>query len=271
MQNLNDTWEVVELVDISSADIKDLILKLANNEIAAIKIPNVYNDKEVKIAVENIQKQGVVWYPNFEFKQGRIGICATEYISKLNGKEAYFILEPESSKVRDEMFPGEMSPVKRMMNIFSKGFDTALAIEPELNNANYFTGLIRAMKFESTTHFDFAPNQLPGWSIAESQAQFAVVTYLQMPGKGGGLTVYKREWQPEDEKFNKDIHQKGPDGFEEKFLKDTPFVKLYPKEGEMVIFNSRHFHKVEGIESETTRFSINSFMCLRDGKLVLWN
>lgn len=120
----------------------------------------------------NIQKQGVTWYPNFEFKQCRIGICATEYISKINGKEAYFILESESSKIRDKMFPGNLSPVDRMINTFSPSMEVSVAEESSLSGKKYFTGLVRAMMYESTTHFDCVPKQLPEWWVSQAEAQF---------------------------------------------------------------------------------------------------
>lgn len=264
-------WSTETISGADGNQVQDLIEQLAENAIAAVRIPNVYTDEEVGAIVGNIDRQGVSWYPNFEGKQGRIGICATEYVSKVNGKEAYFGREAESSSIRDGIFPGKLSPVKKMIGVFSHGFDTSVAEEPSLGNAKYFTGLVRAMAQESTTHFDFAPHQLPGWQVAEAQTQFAVVTYLQMPDEGGGLTVYNRPWTQEDESFNKDVKEKGPRGFEKEFLDGVESVTIMPSTGEMVVFNSRNFHRVERIVSQVARYSINSFMSLSDDTLRLWN
>ncbi|MDP3982980.1 MAG: 2OG-Fe(II) oxygenase [bacterium] len=264
-------WKVIDVDGVTSFDAGKIIPLLASNKLAAVRIANFYSKNELDSIVQNIKKQGILWYPNFEFKQGRIGICATEYHSKINGKLAYFTLEPENSKIRNEIFTGILEPVNRMINIFSNSYKTSVAKEPNIENAQYFTGLIRAMQHESTTHFDYAPHQLPGWWIAGSETQFAVVVYLQLPESGGGLTIYERQWKAGDDIYNKDAHEKGPKGFEDTFLKDLNLVKIYPKEGDMIIFNSRHFHKVEGIDSERIRLSINSFMSLRDGELYFWN
>lgn len=266
------SWEVVTTSDQNQFDVNQIVRDLADGNIAAVRIPGIYASDEIDLVVSNIEKQGVQWYPNFEFKQGRIGICATEYTSKINGKEAYFILEPEFSRIRDTIFPGDLSPVKKMTDVLSQNnMEVELATEPSLNGARYFTGLVRAMLYKSTTHFDFAPKQLPGWWVAEAEAQFAVVTYLQLPGSGGALTVYNRQWQDADESYNKDIKEKGPQGFDGDFLKGIESVTVTPNPGEMIIFNSRNFHEVAAIESDKTRFSINSFMVLKDGKLHLWN
>jgi 2OG-Fe(II) oxygenase superfamily len=266
-----DKWEVAEVFDMSIFDVKALLKMIAVDELAAIKIPNIYSILEIKTIISNIDKQGVMWYPNFEFKQGRIGICATEYDSKINGKEAYFTLEAESSKVRNNIFPNNLDPIKKMTDIFSSGYEISVATEPNMDNAKYFAGLVRAMQYESTIHFDYAPHQLQKWWVAESEVQFAVVIYLQMPGTGGELTIYEHQWKESDDKYNKDIDEKGPKGFDETVLKNSNSVEIHPQEGDMIIFNSKHFHKVKKIDSDRTRLSINSFMSLKNEKLYLWN
>ncbi len=264
-------WQIETASEVDNHEIIGSLDRLSDNSVAALRIPHVYTTEEVDSIVANVDLQGVLWYPGFEHKQGRIGISATEYVSKEDGKNAYFALEAEASVVRDRIFPGELDPVKKMIDIFSQGLDTSIAEEPSLDNAKYFTGLIRAMVQESSTHFDFAPQQLPGWQVARSQAQFAVITYLQMPEVGGGLTVYKRPWEPSDEEFNMDTAEKGPNGFDKEFLNDDESITIVPNAGEMIVINSRNFHKVEGIISLVARYSINSFMSLIDNKLYLWN
>jgi hypothetical protein len=92
-----------------------------------------------------------------------------------------------------------------------------------------------------------------------------------MPDEGGGLTVYNHPWAQEDESFNKDVKEKGPRGFEKEFLDSVESVTIMPNMGEMVVFNSRNFHRVERIVSQVARYSINSFMSLSDDTLRLWN
>lgn len=264
-------WKVETITDTTDYTIRDSIYELSDNSLAAIRIPGIYTNNEIDVILDNIEDEGVAWYENFELKQGRIGICATEFASRESGKDAYFSAEAEWSQKRDRIFPGALAPVQRMMDIFSPEFSTAIAREPSQNDAKYFTGLIRAMKQESTTHFDYAPHQLPGWQVAQAAAQFAVVTYLQTPENGGGLTVYNRQWQLDDDKFNKDMLHKGPEGFEQRFLKNEDSATIKPEAGEMIIFNSRNFHKVEKVASSLTRYSINSFMSLSGDKLEFWN
>ena len=264
-------WSVETISSEDGDRIKDAVHELAGNNLAAVRIPGVFTGEEIDTVVSNINQQGVTWYPNFEFKQGRIGIGATEYASKINGREAYFLLEAESSRTRDKVFPGELDPVGRWTDIFSQGLETSVAVEPALGNARYFTGLVRAMMLESTTHFDHAPKQLPGWWVSQAPTQLSAVTYLQMPGSGGELTVYDRLWKEEDEQYNRDVREKGPNGFDGSFLADADSVTVEPNAGEMIVFNPKNYHRVQGITSEVARLSVNTFISVSDDTLHLWN
>lgn len=264
-------WTAEKVDRANQTEISLSLERLANGTQAAMRIPGTYTPEEVDVLVGNICAEGVSWYPHCEFEQGRIGICATEYASKINGKEAYFLLQKEATKLKDRMFPGALDPVKKIIDIFSPAFDISVAQEESLDGAQYFTGLVRAMKRESTTHFDFAPNQLPGWQVSDAKTQFAVVTYLQLPGTGGQLEVFNRLWQPTDEVFNNDKLEKGPYGFSEKFLGGVASVEITPEPGETIIFNSRNFHKVKAMLGDAARLSINSFMTLSEDKLRIWN
>lgn len=266
-------WKIKTISEVNSGVVQSAVNQLSDNTIAAVRIPNAYTKDELATILDNISRNGVTWYPNFEFKQGRIGISATEYASKINGKDAYFMLEAESSKIRDKIFPNKLDPVQKMLNFFSQGFDASIAHEPAPGNENekYFTGLVRSMCKASTTHFDFAPHQLPGWGVARAQSQLSALIYLQTAGQGGELTIYNRQWNEDDEKYNKDINEKGPNGFKSDFLEGVDSVTIEPAQGELVIFNSKNFHKVEAMTTEAPRLSVNSFVSLIDDKLQLWN
>lgn len=98
IKNNKKEWDVIEVDNPLSFNASDLLPRLVADKSAAIKISNFYSKNETDEIVRNIKGQEIAWYPNFEYKQGRIGICATEYHSKTNGKSAYFLLEPEHSK-----------------------------------------------------------------------------------------------------------------------------------------------------------------------------
>jgi hypothetical protein len=264
-------WEVKKLSSSKEFDSKKLLSTLASNDVAAVQISDFYSPEDLASVVKTIQSQGILWYPNFEYKQGRIGICATEYHGKLNGKTAYFALEPEHTRIRKQVFSKAQDPIEKLLDLFSGGYETAIAREPGMGNAEYFSGIIRAMKSKSTTHFDYAPHQLPGWWVSNMEVQYSIVIYLQMPEFGGELTIYNRQWILDDEEHNHDKREKGPMGFDEAFLEEIDTISITARPGDIVIFNTKNFHKVEEGGSEKTRLTCNTFVGLSNNKLYLWS
>lgn len=272
MNHIESQWGVERLGPENSAEACALLPALASNEIAAIQIAQFLGRQDLDIVIENMSKQNIEWYENKEFQQGRIGINATGFGYEADGKKKYLDLTPQAAKSRDEIFKGTSNPIDKIIKFFSSnGYSVSIATEPDMQNAQYFAGLIRAMGAKSTLHFDYAPNQLPGWSASDADEQYGLVLYLQMPTEGGELTVYNRPWQPEDELHNNDIGQKGTYGFTEDFLADTPYVTILPKAGDLVVFKTRNFHQVGEIKSDKPRLGLTTFMSLKDGSLSLWS
>jgi hypothetical protein len=269
----DNQWPVVNLGPDNSAEACALLPKLSRSEIAAIKIGKFLCPAELNRLAANVAAKGIEWYPNKVEQQGRIGINATGFSHLPNGKEQYFDGVPAAEKARDEIFEGTVSPIDRILDFFGQGFDTNIATEPELAESRYFAGIIRAMGAKSTLHFDYAPRQLPGWEVAKANEQFGLVLYLQMPDKGGELNIYNRLWNPEDERHNNDHGEKGIFGFDEGFLKGTPYASVTPEEGDLVVFTPRHFHQVGEITSKAAkpRLGLTTFMSLQANKLSLWS
>lgn len=270
MEPSTKKWELASVESQADFKPRELLPALAKNEIAAIRIANFYSKDELETITENINKQGVLWYPKFENKQGRIGICATEYYAKLNGKAAYFALEPEATRVRNSIFPSNVDHSKRLISLFSKDYDTAVATEPELNNAPYFVGLIRAMNTKSTLHFDYAPFEMPEWAAGDADVQFALVTYLQMPTSGGGLTMYNKSWD-ETVPFNKEARSKGYIDVDLKEVEGVESITATPQAGDVCIINSRNLHQVVDMDSTQSRFACVTFAAFKNDRIRLWS
>jgi hypothetical protein len=271
MANKENQWGAIQLGPDSSAEACALLPELARNEIAAIKIGHFMCEQELAIVKTNIEDKTIAWYANKTNQQGRIGINATGFSHESYGMKKYFDATPAAEEDRDEIFEDTQSPVNKILEFFGRGFDTKIATEPALAEARYFTGLIRAMGAKSTLHFDYAPEQLPGWSVANADEQFGLVLYLQMPTEGGVLNIYDRPWTPADESHNQDHVVKGTFGFTEGFLGDTPYASIIPSEGDLVIFKTRNFHQVDEINSDRLRLGLTTFMSQQNGTLSLWS
>lgn len=273
MANKQNQWGAVELGPGNSAEACELLPRLARNEIAAIRIGQFLAPQELAVIATNMEDKTIAWYANKAKQQGRIGINATGFSHEPDGKQRYFDATPAAEKERDEIFKGTQSPVNKILEFFGHGFDTRIATEPDLAEARYFAGIIRAMGAKSTLHFDYAPKQLPGWSVANAEEQFGLVLYLQMPAAGGELNIYDHPWTPEDERHNNDLVEKGTFGFDEGFLGDTPYASVLPSQGDLVVFKPRNFHQVGEIkiESDKPRLGLTTFMSQQAGTLSLWS
>jgi len=271
MTSIENQWAFQAVGPDNSAEACALLPALAANEVGAIQISQFLCRQELDVITANMGSQDIAWYENKERQQGRIGINATGYSHKAEGKQEYFDLTPQAEQARDEIFAGTQSPIDKITEFFSEGYTASVATEPDMNNARYFAGLIRAMGAKSTLHFDYAPKQLPGWSVAEADEQFGLVLYLQMPAEGGELNVYNRPWQPEDERHNNDIKEKGTYGFDEEVVGDAPHISVQPSEGDLVVFKPRNFHQVGEIKSDKPRLGLTTFMSLKGDRLSLWS
>ncbi len=271
MASKENQWDVLQLGPDNSAEACALLPELARNEIAAIKIGHFLGEQELAVIKANMEDKAIAWYANKTNEQGRIGINATGFSHEPDGKKKYFDATPAAEEDRDEIFEGTQSPISKILELFGHGFDTKIATESELAEARYFAGLIRAMGAKSTLHFDYAPKQLPGWSVANADEQFGLVLYLQMPAAGGELNIYDRPWTPEDERYNRDYVEKGTFGFTEGFLGDTPYASVLPSEGDLVVFKTRNFHQVDEIKSDRPRLGLTTFMSQQGGTLSLWS
>lgn len=273
MTHQSSRWSAVQLGPEGSAEACSLLPELSRNQIAAIHIGRFLCAQEIDAIKANFTNQTIAWYENKIDQQGRIGINATGFSHKADGKQEYFDATPMAEEARDAIFEGTVDPVNRIIEFFSSGFDTKIATEPELADARYFTGLIRAMGAQSTLHYDYAPEQLPGWSIADAEEQFGLVLYLQMPTEGGELNIYNRPWAPDDEVHNNDHTEKGTYGFTEGFLGNTPYASVSPSEGDLVVFRTRNFHQVGEIatESNKPRLGLTTFMSKQGDILSLWS
>lgn len=264
-------WEIRSMRYGENFEPRSMLPLLSSNLIAAVKISNFYGPEDLAIIDKNINRQDIAWYVNSENKQGRIGLSATEYHAKENGRDLYFSLAPKATAAREKMFSGVSDPVQKIIDLFSSEYQIGIAQEPGADGARYFSGLIRAMGAKSTLHFDYAPVQLPGWEVSKSEEQFGLVLYLQMPDTGGELSIYNHPWVPADEIHNKDILEKGPNGFDPGFLKDERPTQVSPASGDLIIFRTRNFHQIDEIASGQIRLSFNTFMTLNDDALSLWS
>jgi carrier-protein-independent halogenase WelO5-like protein len=130
----------------------------------------------------------------------------------------------------------------------------------------YFAGTLRSMDAGTPVHIDFAPFEEPDWEMISSvDAQLAANVYLDATGEEGSLVIYDHLWTPEDERFRFGDRF----GYDDAVVEGEPSVVVTPGTGDLVLFNSRFFHRVQAPGHRRLTYSF--FFALQDDHLIAWS
>jgi hypothetical protein len=250
---------------------REMLNKLFNNEIAAIVVPAFTSQDRCQLAAKAVLAHGIEFYKDVYPKIGKVGITQFEYNRDLVQKNEYFTQARHADAMRRQLFAESGDFVPEVITFFKDAWcgDAQIAMEEDTHQA-YFAGLIRVLPKQLLLHYDWAPVDGPNWAICHIAAQLTWNVFLQTGSSGGATIVYKRPWPDEsDERYA----VAGSYGFDSAAVKGADFVKLPPRVGDLVIFNSRNFHEVEETLDGTDRITVSSFVGLLESqnKLVFWS
>ncbi|MGP4002850.1 2OG-Fe(II)-dependent halogenase WelO5 family protein [Streptomyces sp. 8N706] len=129
-----------------------------------------------------------------------------------------------------------------------------------------FAGMIREINSSAKMHFDEVVREFPGVVDETPLFQIAFNCHLAMPETGGEALVYRRKWQPSDER-----HRDGY-GYAESIVADEPYVSVQAGVGDAVFFDPRNYHLVRPNVSGGRRVTLSFFMGVTaDGSLITWS
>lgn len=115
-------------------------------------------------------------------------------------------------------------------------------------------------------HVDWAQIDAPSWQISAVNGQLSWVVCLDAAAGGGETVVYERVWQPSDTAYL----VRGGYHYVDSVVQNRRFVRLQPIVGDLILFNSRNFHRVE--RSIGSRLTVGSFIGrYPDGRLIVWS
>ncbi|MBA2875584.1 2OG-Fe(II)-dependent halogenase WelO5 family protein [Thermaerobacillus caldiproteolyticus] len=262
------TWDVVETDKLS----KKLLDGLLKGEIGAVRIPNFLSNETCEQALKGIKNYGIDYYEGVYPKIGKIGITQFEHRFSKDKKKEYFKKAPKANRARESIFRDSGDLLRKVIDFVSEAweFDVDIAVEEETGES-YFAGLVRVMS-RALIHIDWAgglDGLNPEWTIGKIHAQLAWNIYLQPSSAGGSTVVYQRQWRKSDEIYYK---LKDSYGYDPEVVKNVDFVRIAPKQGELVFFNPQHYHEVQTTEGDTERITVSSFIGLMpNGNLVFWS
>lgn len=256
------------LIEAPTLQRAHLDLLLDNTQILAIRIPHFLSSAVCTEVVASINQHGFDFYQNVTPRVGRIGIAQNEFKRDAASKLAYFAEAPHAHAVRKTIFErGYHDVLPDVMQLVGNawGNPTRLATEP--TGASYFAGMVRMIP-SMQLHFDWAQHDARDWAISEIAAQLTWNIYLEV-GSGGDTIVYQREWQRDDNSYK----IPGSYAYAPAVVAGRPSVAVKPQVGDLVLFNSRNYHKVLTTDDQSERISFTSFIGLMstEQELVFWS
>jgi hypothetical protein len=194
----------------------------------------------------------------------RLGI--SQYEQGIRGsKVAYFRKAQDLTATFDAIYERSFPPIDRFIAVLRGiGIDADVMVEP--GYGQYWAGNGKLRHGATPIHVDFAPQDSPGWAVAETRVQFAWNLYLDNPGGGGDLQVWDRRWLRDHDL----VHQaEGQYYYRPEVVDGARRVDVPVTVGDVVIVNSAVYHAVG---HATGRIAFGSFISLfDDDRFRLWS
>lgn len=185
-----------------------------------------------------------------------IGISQYEFRWK-HGKKDYFDAVPKAFADQKYVFDRAFDPMSRLVDIFAGSWPVPLELAQD-EYGPYFAGIIRFASSGIGLHADFAPFNMPGYAVANINAQLAWNLFVESPQTGGITTVHNAPWTPEIEPG---VPPKSY-GLPPESVAGCETFQYAPTPGDVVLFNSRNPHEVSPGQSASGRgrLQIGSFI-----------
>jgi hypothetical protein len=239
---------------------------LFSGRVAGLCIPDFLTKAECEELIKRIGEWEFSQYRNVSPPINRLGITVFEYDGL--GKAEYFKAVEEANRNTARITEGIDSPVQRVMDWLSSLVpNTPISRAVEVGYGQYFAGLLRRIEEGTLIHVDFAPAEHPTWGVGQVINQMAWNIYLKVPAADPGFVyVWKKQWRQED-----DVYKiPGSYGYIPEVVEGVPFAKITPKQGMLMMINTRNFHQV--LPSAGIRLAMSAAAgCTADKRIVFWS
>ncbi len=197
----------------------------------------------------------------------QVGLCHNQWANE--PPSVYFSKKEEAQKTIDQIYEGlDINPVHDVIEYLAKNCNRQVGVFEEPGYGPYFAGAFRSFKGHGKLHVDHAPSHInKPCAVTTITKQFTWNIYYSLQGEGGELVIYDTCHTPLNEK------QKVPGDyyFPYSVLESEDCIRIKPRVGDLIMFNTQNFHEILGNQN-ATRISQTSFVGLKeDGSLHLWS
>lgn len=247
---------------------RESLLDLFQNRIPFIHIENFFN---TPICDEVVRKfKTFAYWQSYGFEEEAKGVkkfgvaqCDYEYLDK----SGYFEEAKRTTEVQRKILEKHLNPIEKVCQMITRNSSIpAFRAYDNKYNAPYYAGIFRNLDGGAKLHIDFAKRDAIDWEISSVDAQITWNIFLNDDFQGGETLVFNRPWIIQDERKRLENNY----CYDEILVENTEYVKLAPRKGDLVIFNSRNYHKV--LDSSADRLTVSSFLGLtKDRHIWAWS
>ena len=257
-------WICNELCELNEKNL-DLLI---DHKIPGIIVENFIDSKVCDIVSQRLEEMSFQGYDHLEgIPVHQLGLCHNQFAH--DEKSVYFDKRTEAHELVEKIYHDlNIDPVQMVMDAIEEKASRKTTVFQEEGFGDYFAGAFRSFKGHGRLHADHAPSHINApWAVTEISKQLTWNLYYCMQQGGGELMIYDTIHTAENDKMKVE----GDYYFPYEVLEREDHIKIIPKIGDLIIFNTQNFHEVLGIKVGN-RISQTSFIGLRnDGSLGFWS
>ncbi len=246
---------------------RESLTALLANDIPAIRIELFANHEEcAQFAMA--MRNGRLRHYGVDRPIGYIGMAQYEYRWG-HDKKDYFDAVAEANADQKDVFDRSFDPMERLISTLQSVWSAPVKIAED-EYGPYFAGIIRFASEGIALHADYAPFNMPGYSVDAIDAQLGWNLFVEAPDAGGVTKIYNAPWAPE----MKDDEPPQSYGLYSGDFEGVESFEYSAAVGDVVLFNSRNPHEVSAGQGvgEEGRLQIGSFVGrVSDQSLVLFS
>ena len=195
----------------------------------------------------------------------RLGRTLYEHAVRGTARE-YFDCATEFDAARRDTFSDGGDVIDDVLATISSVTNTAASIADEPGHGLCYAGVIRDVHGRSRLHTDDAREETPGFTFSDTPHQLSLYVFLDMPQQGGDVTVYEREYRPEDTPLRLGY------GLAPHAVAGDSFVGIAPRAGDLMLFPARNIHRVDACSGPGRRIMMQAHLGIHaNGEVVCWS
>lgn len=200
----------------------------------------------------------------------RIAKCGPSVFEhQFRARERYFA---EARATEDQflaVLDGMPSPLEIFQFDMSEQYGMCCGLAADRTFGDYFAGTLRSIKHGTPVRIDFAPFESPGLEMISSvDAPLAANVYLDPLPAQGTLTIFRKLWWPEGERYRFGDRC----AYKDAVVGRTPHEVIAQVRELLVLFNSRCFHRVGATGRRRLTYSFFlAFLAFQHNKLIFWS